>query len=294
MFVHCQKTFFEFIPLIPLPFWRSSHRSMAFPHTSLRPFFCDMSFLSAEPAVAAAATATPNNVRLDAFNEDNIDQWFQSHRFEFHNNQIVKPADKSSLARVKLPKSITGVYMAELDALFLQDDPYEALCDFIVSQFGRNKWAAYFDLLRLPCTVEDTKPSLMYARLKRFLPHRADQNNELFMAMFLLCLPPSTREQVGAADHTTVAAMVKHADRVWLFRSGSDPVVATAAEHRSRSPASSPGRRVDKKSKRSKSRSANPVSFQNFRNPPNGSCKFHNYYGVRANKCVPPCNQSEN
>jgi hypothetical protein len=218
MFVHCQKTFFEFIPLIPLPFWRSSHRSMAFPHTSLRPFFCDMSFLSAEPAVAAATTATPNNVRLDAFNEDNIDQWFQSHRFEFHNNQIVKPADKSSLARVKLPKSITGVYMAELDALFLQDDPYEALCDFIVSQFGRNKWAAYFDLLRLPCTVEDTKPSLMYARLKSLLPTGADSNNEIFMAMFLLRLPPSTREQVGATNHATVTAMVKHADRVWSFR----------------------------------------------------------------------------
>ena len=111
--------------------------------------------------------------------------------------------------------------------------------------------------------------------------------------MFLLRLPPSTREQVGAADHATAAAMVSYADHVWSFRGGPDPVVA-AAEHRSRSPASSPGRRGDKKGERSKSRSANPVSFQNFKNPPNGLCKFHNYYGVRANKCVPPCNQLEN
>ena len=92
--------------------------------------------------------------------------------------------------------------------------------------------------------------------------------------MFLLRLPPSTRERVGAADHTTVAAMVSHADRVWSFRGGQDPVVAAAAEHRSRSPTSSPGRRSDKKGKRSKSRSANPVSFQNFRNPPNGSVSY--------------------
>ena len=141
--------------------------------------------------------------------------------------------------------------------------------------------------------MEDIRPSLMYGKLRSLLPYGADCNNEIFLAMFLLRLPPSVREQVGAADHTTAAAMVSHADRVWSFRGGPDPVVAAAAEHRSRSPAS-PGRRSDKKGKRSKSRNANPVSFQNFRNPPNGSCKFHNYYGVRANKCVPPCNQSEN
>ena len=104
----------------------------------------------------------------------------------------------------------------------------------------------------------------MYSKLKSLLPFGADQNNEIFMAMFLLRLPPSTREQVGSADHATVAAMVSHADRVWSFRGGSDQKVAAAAEHRSRSPAPAPGQRSDKKGKCSKSRSANPVSFQNL------------------------------
>ena len=134
----------------------------------------------------------------------------------------------------------------------------------------------------------------MLSQLKSLLPFGADVNSEMFMAMFLMRLPPSIREQVGTADRSTISAMVKHADRVWSFRGSPDPVVAAAAEQGSRSPAFSPNRRSDRKANRSKSRSANPVSFQNFKNPPKGSCKFHKYYGVRANKCVPPCNQSEN
>ena len=81
-----------------------------------------MSFPATDAAVAATATATPALVCLDAFNEENVEQWFESHRFEFHNNKITKSADKYSLARAKLPKSIMDVYTVELDALLQQDD----------------------------------------------------------------------------------------------------------------------------------------------------------------------------
>ena len=125
-----------------------------------------MSFPPTDAAVAAAAAATPALVRLDAFNEENVEQWFESHRFEFHNNKIIKSADKYSLARAKLPKSIMDVYTRELDALFLQDDPYEALRRFVISQFGKSKWLSYFELLTLPPTVEDIKPSAVYDKLR--------------------------------------------------------------------------------------------------------------------------------
>ena len=271
---------------VPVPAPRSSHFAA--------PLISESSVPSSDAAVAAAATAAPHLVRLDEFNENNVEHWFNSHTWQFLNNKVTKASDKYSLARAKLPRSITDAYTSELDALFQQDDPYEALRHFLIEQFGKSKWISYFELLSLPVVAEDIRPSAVYQKLKSLLPFGADPNNEIFMAMFLLRLPPSIREQVGSAGHTTVAAMVSHADRVWSFRGGPDQTVAAAAEHRSRSPASAPGRRGDKKSKRSKSRSADPVSFQNFRNPPNGSCKFHNYYGVRANKCVPPCNQSEN
>ena len=60
-------------------------------------------------------------------------------------------------------------YTRELDALFLQEDPYEALRHFMISQFGKSKWISYFELLRLPVTVEDIRPSAVYAKLKSLL-----------------------------------------------------------------------------------------------------------------------------
>ena len=98
-----------------------------------------MLFLSVKPAVAAAAPASLSNVRLDAFNEDNVEQWFISHKAEFEINRVVKSCDKYSLARVKLRKSITNIYTEELEACRLQADPYDALRLFIISQFDPSK-----------------------------------------------------------------------------------------------------------------------------------------------------------
>jgi hypothetical protein len=64
--------------------------------------------------------------------------------------------------------------------------------------------------------------------------------------MFLIRLPASMRETVGAGDHGTAAAMVKAADALWDARGGHDPTVAAALTQRSRSPAPNSGKRGDK------------------------------------------------
>ncbi len=58
--------------------------------------------------------------------------------------------------------------------------------------------------------------------------------------MFLVRLPPSMHETVGAGNHMTAAAMVKSADAPWDTQCGHghDPTVAAATTQRSRSPAS--------------------------------------------------------
>ena len=100
--MHCQKLFlFRAIPFISILAFISSFESLS--SQFVAPVFCEMSLPHTDAAVAAAATATPALVRLDAFNEENVEQWFESHRWEFHNNKITKSADKYSLARVKLP-----------------------------------------------------------------------------------------------------------------------------------------------------------------------------------------------
>jgi hypothetical protein len=72
-------------------------------------------------------------------------------------------------------------------------------------------------------------------------------HTDLFLAMFLVRLPPSMRETVGAGNHTTAAAMVKAADALWDARGGNNPTVMPAMTQRSRSPAPNNGRRGDKR-----------------------------------------------
>jgi hypothetical protein len=56
------------------------------------------------------------------------------------------------------------------------------------------------------------------------------------MAMFLIRLPPSMREAVGAGNHKTAVDMVRAADALWDAQGGHDPTVAAATTLRSRLP----------------------------------------------------------
>jgi hypothetical protein len=46
--------------------------------------------------------------------------------------------------------------------------------------------------------------------------------------MFLICLPRSMREAVGAGTHEMTAAMVKAGDALWDAQGGHDPTVPAA------------------------------------------------------------------
>jgi hypothetical protein len=76
--------------------------------------------------------------------------------------------------------------------------------------------------------------------------------------MFLVRLPPSMHETVGAGYHMTAAAMVKAVDALWDARGGHDPTVAAATTQRSRSPTPNTGRRGDKWSGNARSKSHPP------------------------------------
>ncbi len=176
------------------------------------------------------------------------------------------------------------------------DEPFDHLKNTLLGQFGKSKWQSYFELLRLPMEMQGLKPSILMGKLKQHLPPGASLDNDLFLAMFLVRLPPSMRETVGAGNHTTAAAMVKAADALWDARGGHDPTVAAATTQQRRSPAPNNGRRGDKRGgkARSKSRPPSRPDLYSFQNPGNGICKFHNYYAHKAHRCVPPYAYSEN
>jgi hypothetical protein len=51
--------------------------------------------------------------------------------------------------------------------------------------------------------MQGLKPSILMGKLKQHLPPGVSPNTDLFMAMFLIRLPPSMREAVGAGNHKT-------------------------------------------------------------------------------------------
>jgi hypothetical protein len=117
----------------------------------------------------------------------------------------------------------------------------------LLGQFGKSKWQSDFELLRLPMEMQVLKPSVLMGKLKQHLPLGVSPDNDLFLAMFLIRLPPSMRETIEAGTHGTTAAMVKAADALWDAQGSHDPMVAKPSTQRSRSPAASNGKRGDKR-----------------------------------------------
>jgi hypothetical protein len=131
--------------------------------------------------------------------------------------------------------------------------------------------------------MQGLKPSALMGKLKQHLSHVSAQTT-FFLAMFLIRLPSSMREAVGARNNKTSMAMVRAADALWDAPGGHNPMVAAAMTQHSRSTAPA-GRRKNVRrnsNARFKSRPPSGSDFFSFQDPGNGMCKFHNFYGNKA------------
>jgi hypothetical protein len=68
--------------------------------------------------------------------------------------------------------------------------------------------------------MQGLKPSVLMGKLKQHLPPGVSPDNDLFLAKFLFCLPPSMRETVGAGAHGIAADIGKAVDALWDARGG--------------------------------------------------------------------------
>jgi hypothetical protein len=170
------------------------------------------------------------------------------------------------------------------------------LKEVLLGQFEKSKWQSNFELLQLPLEMQGLKPSILMGKLKQYLPQGFRLDNDLFLAMFLIRPPPFMREAVGAGNHKKVVAMVRATDALWDARGGQNPMVVTATTRHSRSPAPASRRKNDKRNgnARSKSRPPSGSNFFAYQNPDKGMCKYHNFNGNKAFKCIFPCSYSEN
>jgi hypothetical protein len=115
---------------------------------------------------------------------------------------------KYANALANLPKHILQDILDSVDTCYEADQPFEDFKIVLLGQF-------YFELLRLPLDMQGLKPSILMGKLKQSLRHGVIPDNHLFLAKFLLQLPPSMPEAVGSGNQKTAAAMVKAVDAMW-------------------------------------------------------------------------------
>jgi hypothetical protein len=194
--------------------------------------------------VAAAATA---HVKLCPYDEEELHIWFCLIEAQFAVAGFKSQKFKYANALASLPKQVLRDILDSLHVCCESDKPYDFLTNTLFGQFEKSKWQSYFELLRLPMEMQGLKPSILMEKLKQHLPPGVSPHKDLFLAMFLIRLPLSMRETVGAGALGTAAAMVRAVDALWDARGGHDPTVAAASTQRSRSPAPSSGKRGDKR-----------------------------------------------
>jgi hypothetical protein len=159
--------------------------------------------------VSAAATT---QVKLYPYDEEEPVIWFRLIETQLAAAGIRSQNLKYANALASLPTQVLRDIVDTLDVCNNSEEPIDCLKDNLLGQFGKSKWQSYFELLRLPVEMQGLKPSVLMGKLKQHLPPGVSPDNNLFLAMFFIRLPPSMREAVRAGTHMTAAAMVTAAD----------------------------------------------------------------------------------
>ncbi len=217
--------------------------------------------MTCEDLTSPVAAAATTQVKLCPYDEEEPHIWFRLIEVQFAVAGIKSQKLKYANALTSLPKQVLGDILDTLDVCSDSDEPFDFLKNTLLRQFGKSKWPFNFELLRLPMEMQGLNPNVLMGKLKQHLPPGVSPDNGLFLKMFLIRLPPSMRETVGAGTHGRATAMVKTADAQWDARGGHNPMVYST--QCSRSPAPTSGKRGDKRGGNTRPKSC-PLPAQIF------------------------------
>jgi hypothetical protein len=178
-------------------------------------------------------------------------------------------------------------------------DVYEQLKARLTASYGKTPWQQVNALLDMP-PLGDRCPSHMMNEMLALIPTGSNKDDYIFLGIFLRKLPPTMREHLAAAYHTTAAAMSAHAD-VLRDAKSCDAAVSSIADASISAVASrsagrrSPDRRSPDRRRGRSSQGRRPTPGPDSRRRDTSAlCFYHSKFGQRANKCKPPCSWTEN
>jgi hypothetical protein len=130
---------------------------------------------------------------------------------------------------MKLPM---GVVMSIRDLLNTMQPntagAYEQLKARLTTSYGKTPWKQVNSLLDMP-PLGDRRPSHMMNEMLSLIPTGSNQNDYIFLGIFLRKLASTMREHLAAANHTAAAATAALADILWDAKSG-DPAINAVSD----------------------------------------------------------------
>ena len=255
---------------------------------------------AANPPPPAAVNVV--GVKLPDFWVTDPDMWFRQAKACFRRSNITVSGTKFDHVLMKLPESVVTSVRSVIASIQPGDgDAYERLKEQLTSSYKKTRWQMAFSLIKHP-DLGDRRPSALMNEMLALLPEGVAGDDTLFLAHFLLRLPPSMRDHLAAADLKTAADMARQADVLWDVRAGESAVNAVSAAMDAlsiRSPSPRDSRRRSPDSRRSPDRRQGQGSRPQRSQTPGrregrSLCFYHGKYGKKAHKCEAPCSWVEN
>ena len=258
-------------------------------------------------AQAAAAPVAHVAVKLPDFWVKDPKMWFSQAEAQFRRARITAETTMYDYVLMKLPEDVVMSVRSLVSAIeadpVKQETSYQLIKEALLGSYGKTKWQMAYALLDHP-ELGDRRPSAMMAEMLS-LRFETSAPDSLFLALFLRRLPPSIRDHLAAANHTTAAEMATHADILWDARNSAsvsavaDSLAAVSVRSASPKASRSPDRRARSPDRRGKGqphfRRPTPGRKDNRSNNSNHRlCFYHDQYGVKALKCQAPCSWTEN
>jgi hypothetical protein len=192
--------------------------------------------LAGMPPPAAPAPPTVNvnavAVKLPEFWPADPTTWFHQAEGAFRRSNVTLSYTKYNLVNSMQPNTAHA---------------YEQLKELLTTSYSKTPWQQVKTPLDMP-PLGDRRPSHIMNEMLSLLPLGSSQNDYIFLGIFLGKLPPTMREHLAAANHTTADAMAAHADVLWDAKSGNTAINAISDASRSSASRSSTCRSPDHRS----------------------------------------------
>ncbi len=212
--------------------------------------------------------------------------WFAQAEAQFRRARITAETTMYDYVLMKLLQDVVMSVRSLVSAI--EADPVKQETSYTLMKealLGMTKWQMAYALLDHP-DLGDRRPSAMMVEMLS-LRYETTAPDSLFLALFLRRLPPSIRDHLSAANHTTATEMSAHADILWDARNTASVSSVTDSLAAVSVRSASPARRAQSPDHRARSPDRRRGGRQPPRRPTPGRteskkiCWIHRKYGYK-------------